>query len=1147
MHAFLQAQLDFIYFFYGLTFVFLGMVSFLLKRQISSKMPWQWLGAFGILHGFNKWYDMIDLSLTTSSYWLEVLRLFFLILSLVCLFEFGRQSWNQFHETKIGLWVYIVILVSLLFGWQFDKQIGLEVFSVCLVGISGAVGAGFALWKFSNTSNEHKNKVCFGAIAFWLYALSLLILPYGNLFGLNATNQDVFFNTFGFPIQFIRGIFITVISVCVWLHFQNAMNKEIKEQKKLKKDSFNLKLVYALLGILISGWLLTESLGRFSWYERRVEDKNIANVLSGDLEQILVEGKDLSKVLSGSPEIVQSLENGNAQTMAAVNEVLDTHQTAVNVSIAYVLDKNGNTIASSNRNTPDSLVGKNYAFRPYFINAIKNSPSILFAIGVTTKKAGFYFSYPIKNEQGVIIGVAVVKMDLSAVEENFQRYGLAFLVSPEGVVFLSSQPQYNLRSVNDLSFDQKKALFTSKQYGGGTFEAIFDSKPVDDSIVVFGGRNYLVTSEAVNGEGWSVLYLQPSSIIGFYRLFGIMLTFILYILTVGFFTMAQDIRRSTVLGYLASIIYSSSDAIIGKDFNGIINSWNEGAEKIYGYTKEEVFGKSERLIMTEEEFINCGKLLKQIAIGKSIEHYETTHLKKNGEVIFVSLTISPVRDSLGAIVGASMVSRDITKERIAVETLKHSEKKFSALFNSLGDMVFISDLKGNFLDFNEPMIQVLGYTKNELYKMKRQDINSQETEPFVVDGLDQVIKDGTSRFEAVFKTKTGVLIPVDLHCHLINYEGKKAILNSVRDITDKKATELDLKKQMTELEKFKLAVDGTTDSVMITDKDAVVLYANEAVVAMTGFDRDEIMNQYIGHLWGGHMEKGFYEEMWNSIKNKKKVFVGELNNRRKTGEEYIVNAKFYPLLDKNGEVEFFVGVETDITKAKQTERTKAEFVSVASHQLRTPLTGIKWFSELLLKGRAGKLAVEQKDFVQQIFDSNDRMIKLVDDLLDVSHMDENGRFKLILLPEEFSEIVKEVVSEEQLIANNKKIKIKVSEACLKKMKLKVDKSKIEQAIQNILNNAIKYSPAGSTINFDCKKEKDNLVCSIQDHGIGIPEYQHFRVFEKFFRADNVISTGSGTGLGLYISKYIVSGHAGKMWFDSKENEGTTFYISLPIK
>jgi len=325
------------------------------------------------------------------------------------------------------------------------------------------------------------------------------------------------------------------------------------------------------------------------------------------------------------------------------------------------------------------------------------------------------------------------------------------------------------------------------------------------------------------------------------------------------------------------------------------------------------------------------------------------------------------------------------------------------------------------------------------------------------------------------------------------------------------------------------------------------MYVNASAQKMSGFGSQEIGNNYIGNLWGGHMEKAFYQKMWNTIKYEKKPFVGELKNRRKTGEEYVVMARFYPLLDKRGEVIFFVGVETDMTKLKEMDRLKSEFVSIASHQLRTPLTGIKWFSELLLNGKAGALSGEQKDFVKQIFDSNDRMIKLVDDLLDVSHIDESGKFKIILESGDFSKIIKEVVDQQKIQAKIKSIKIALSSECLKKMMLKVDESKIEQAMQNILSNAIKYSPNGSTIFVNCDKKDGQYVCSFKDKGIGIPLYQQHRMFEKFFRADNVITVGSGTGLGLYIARHIVEGHGGKMWFESKENKGTTVYFSLPIK
>lgn len=1147
MYEFFQSQLDFIYFFYGLAFIFLGVICFLIKRQFSTNIKWQWLSAFGILHGINEWCDMASLVTSSNIYWFQISRLFILIISFVCLLEFARQNWNQYNKINIGWWLYVFVVPVLFGGWFIYGRGGLEIFSRFILGISGAFASGLVFWKLSSLFLEHRKSFFVSATACWLYALSQLFVSSGQLFGIKYTNQAVFFEFFNFPIQLVRGFLALVISVSIWVYYQKLISNEVEIQKSNFKSKMNRRLAYLLIGVLIIGWFVSESLGKYAWQQEFIENKNIIEALDGSLERILVEGKDLSQVLSSSPGIVNLLKNYSPQSVAEANLVLDRYKLATNVSITYVLDKTGTTLATSNRNAPDSLLGKNYAFRPYFSGAINGSPSILFAVGVTTREPGFYASYPVKDERGVIMGVVVVKMGLTTTQENFRRYGTAFLVSPEGIIFLSGLPKYHLNSVEPLSGIQKRKIYSSQQFSKGSFENIFDVKPLNNGSVEFEGGTYFVMSEPINGEGWSLIFLHNKKVIGFYRLFGLALTFIFYIIIISFVTMEQDVFRNATSAYLASIISFSDDAIVGKNLEGRIISWNKGAEKIYGYSKEEMIGQMASILIPDDKVYENDEILKQVGAGKSIEHYETTHIKKSGQVIFVSLTISPILNSSGQVIGASMVSRDITKEKISEEMVRHSEKKFNSLFNSISDPVFISDLDGNFLVFNQTMVNVFGYTKKELYKMRLYEINTPEFAVLIPERLKMIKKTGEKKFEAAFITKSGVVIPVEMRSNLIEYEGKEAILNSARDITERKLAELSIKEQMTELQKFKLAVDASSDSIIIADQKARVLYANEALSQMTGFDRDEVIGQYIGHLWGGHMEKSFYENMWRIIKDEKKVFSGELNNRRKNGEEYIVGVKFYPLLSKDNQVEFFVGIETDITKIKQLERVKSEFVSVASHQLRTPLTGIKWFTELLLKGKAGKLTTEQEDYVQQIFHSNDRMVKLVDDLLDVSHMDENGKFKISLQEEKLPDVIKELVSQQEISAQSKKIKIKVGSGCQKNINFKVDKSKIIQAFGNILNNAIKYSPSNSTVIVDCKKEKDSLVYMVKDQGIGIPFQQQSRVFQKFFRADNVISTGSGTGLGLYISKYIIYSHAGKIWFESKENKGTTFYVSLPIK
>ena len=231
---------------------------------------------------------------------------------------------------------------------------------------------------------------------------------------------------------------------------------------------------------------------------------------------------------------------------------------------------------------------------------------------------------------------------------------------------------------------------------------------------------------------------------------------------------------------------------------------------------------------------------------------------------------------------------------------------------------------------------------------------------------------------------------------------------------------------------------------------------------------------------------------------------------------------------------------------EQIEKMKSEFVSVASHQLRTPLTGIRWFAELLLKGKAGKISTDQKDFLDQIYQSNDRMIKLVEDLLNVSRIDTGSKFEIKKAPKDLVEIINSLTSDLIGLAHQYEVEIQKSEGFPEKYELPIDADKIRQVFQNLLSNAVKYSKKGGVVEILFENKKDKILISVKDTGLGIPEKQQSRMFEKFFRADNVKTVETdGTGLGLYIAKAIVEGHGGKIWFESKENTRTSFFVELP--
>ena len=243
----------------------------------------------------------------------------------------------------------------------------------------------------------------------------------------------------------------------------------------------------------------------------------------------------------------------------------------------------------------------------------------------------------------------------------------------------------------------------------------------------------------------------------------------------------------------------------------------------------------------------------------------------------------------------------------------------------------------------------------------------------------------------------------------------------------------------------------------------------------------------------------------------------------------------------------YMRVLHDITREKEVEAIKSEFVSLASHQLRTPLSAMKWSLSMLSEGLFGKLVSKQKDIVWKISNSNERMIQLVNDLLDVSRIEEE-RFGYNFSLESFEDVVKKVAGSFSVQIQEKKLQFSFEYPRDALPKVSVDRGKLEMAVQNLIDNAVKYTSSDGKIKVYLKETSpDYLAVFVEDTGIGIPKNQQHRIFSKFFRADNAIRFETeGSGLGLYIAQNIVTSHKGKINFKSEENKGSVFYFSLPI-
>jgi PAS domain S-box-containing protein len=243
-----------------------------------------------------------------------------------------------------------------------------------------------------------------------------------------------------------------------------------------------------------------------------------------------------------------------------------------------------------------------------------------------------------------------------------------------------------------------------------------------------------------------------------------------------------------------------------------------------------------------------------------------------------------------------------------------------------------------------------------------------------------------------------------------------------------------------------------------------------------------------------------------------------------------------------GAIELF----RDISTEYEIDRMKSDFISLASHQLRTPLSAIKTYSHMLIDGFMGPLAPEQRKALRTIVSASNRMNELISTLLNVSRI-ETGNVIVSAKKINLNHIVDEIFKELALSADNKQITLS-TKLPASPVIIKGDNLIVKEILINMVSNAIKYTPNGGQVLVQIRKGSRNVLISVKDNGMGIPKSAREQLFSKFYRAQNVVRhETSGTGLGLYLVKGLVETLNGKIWFESIENRGSTFYVRLPIE
>ncbi len=352
-----------------------------------------------------------------------------------------------------------------------------------------------------------------------------------------------------------------------------------------------------------------------------------------------------------------------------------------------------------------------------------------------------------------------------------------------------------------------------------------------------------------------------------------------------------------------------------------------------------------------------------------------------------------------------------------------------------------------------------------------------------------------------------------------------------------------------EKKRTRAVLSNLVDPIILIDKNNVINFINPAAAEVLGMDSNTLSqpikpdNHYSLNNFKDIIR---FEYTANVSKtNEAERNITEEMEINRAGQAMTYKVMTVDVMDDDGQFLGVMKIFYNLTREKIIDRLKSEFISIAAHQLRTPLSAIKWAIKMVLDGDMGKLNSEQERILFKGYISNERIIKLVNDMLDVSRIEE-GRFNYEYSKTDFSEPLEIAIGHLERRLEKKHIKFTVNMP--KQLPLiHMDAEKIALVIENLLENAIEYTPEKGQITIKIEKGDALLRFCIKDTGVGIPETDQERIFSKFYRASNVIRMQTdGSGLGLFIVKNIIKNHGGEITYSSEEGEGTEFVFTLPI-
>jgi len=622
--------------------------------------------------------------------------------------------------------------------------------------------------------------------------------------------------------------------------------------------------------------------------------------------------------------------------------------------------------------------------------------------------------------------------------------------------------------------------------------------------------------------------------------------------------------------HLAAIIDSSDDAIVSKSLEGIIATWNPAAERIFGYTADEVIGMPISIIVPPELGSEEPEILAKISRGEKIEHFETTRVRKDGKRIQVSVTISPIRDTNGKIIGASKIARDITEQKAAQEQIRLERERLRVTLGSIGDAVVVTDTRG-FVDFLNPIAESMtGWRSDEAFGKPLETV-------FCI--IDETTR---QRLEspAARALNHGTVVELANHTLLVARDGTEVAIDDsaapikdsagrvsgailvFRDVTGARAIN-DFRQRLAAI------VESSEDAIIGKDLDGRITSWNQGAERIFGYSQAQALGRPITMLIPPE-RLAEETEILKKLREGKRIEHFETIRIAKNRRRLDVSISVSPIRDSEGQVIGASKIARDITQTKaaavalaraheqlrthtqdlehQVAERTAElrqnfeelqtFSSGLSHDIKAPLRAVICYAETLVERCSESMTPECRDYARRVLEGCERLNRFVENVLSYTKVRGAGvRPQTVSLEKVVGHVLEDYPHTKEADA-----KVKVEKPL---PSVQADESLLAQALSNLVSNAVKFVRPNTRpeVKIRAERQAGKVRLWVEDNGIGIAPEDQQKVFGLFTRL-NGAAEYEGTGIGLAVVDRAARRMGGEVGVVSEKNKGSRFWIEL---